>query len=129
MTIEQIIDSINKEWNSSSMVSLTAEVEGVLDLRLQGISPTLGDLVNNTNHILSQLISQRENNLNPIICCVYAAVGLRVLSLYFRTERVLGFPNMGNSVGTLPWSNQLTKKDVLKMFLDSMEEDFNIKIF
>lgn len=127
MTIEQVITTLNKEWNSNSMTQLTIEVEGVLDLRLQGNNPTLKDIVNNTNHILGQVITQREGNLNPVICCVYAAVGMRVLSLYFRPNTESGIPSMGNTVETLPWSGELSKEDVLTMFLKSIEEDFNIK--
>jgi hypothetical protein len=128
MTIQQIITSINKEWNSKSMVELTIEVEGILDLRLQGNNPTFKDIINNTNHILAQLIAQREIKLNPIICCVYAAIGLRVLSLYLRPNQESGWPSMGDSVETLPWSGEPTKEKVLSMFLKSIEEDFNIEI-
>ena len=128
MTIQQVITAVNKEWDSKSMVQFTIEVEGVLDLRLRGNNPTLKDILNNTNHILTQMISKWEKNLNPIICCVYAAVGMRVLSLYLRPNMESGWPSMGESVETLPWAGEPTKEKVLSMFLKSMEEDFNIKI-
>jgi len=128
MTIQQIITAANKEWNSKTMIQFTVEVDGVLDLRLRDKNPIINDLLNNTNHILGQMISQREKNLNPIICCVYAAIGIRILSLYLRPNQESGWPSMGESVETLPWAGDLTKEKVLTMFLKSMEEDFNIKI-
>ena len=128
MTIQQVITAINKEWNSKSMTQLTIEVEGVLDLRLGKNNPTFKDILNNTNHILSQMISKWEKKLNPITCCVYAAVGMRVLSLYLRPNMETGLPSMGQSVETLPWAGEPTKEKIVTMFLKSMEEDFNIQI-
>ncbi len=128
MTIQQAIIAINKEWNSKSMTQLTIEVEGVLNLRLGQSNATLKDILNNTNHILSQMISKWEKKLNPIIGCIYAAIGIRVISLYLRPNIETGLPSMGESVETLPWAGEPTKKQVLTMFLKSMEEDFNIQI-
>ena len=130
MTIEQVITAINKEWNSKSMVQSTIEVDSILDGRICDKNPTLNDLINNTNHILALMIYEREKSLNPILCCVWAAVGMRVLSLYLRPNRESGWPSMGYSIETLPWNEGILKKEkVLSMFLKSMEEDFNIEIF
>ena len=128
MTMQQIITAINKEWDSSSMIQFSASVESILAIRLPDKNPYVKDILNNTNHILAQLISNLERTTNPIIYCVYAAVGLRVMSLYCRPDKDFGFAAVGNSVETLPWECEYSKEEVLSMFLKSMEEDFKIEI-
>ena len=128
MTTQEIKTAINKEWNSQSMTKLTVEVDGVLDLRMQGGNPLFKDLLNNVNHILGQIIAKRESNPNSIIFCIYAAVGVRVLSLYMRQNPEAGFPSMGSSIETLPCEGEPTKERILQIFLKSMQEDFKVNI-
>ena len=128
MKIDEIVKLINVEWNSASMRQLSSNIEGVLEARLGEGQIDLNIIINQTNHILSQMIAPTNDSQDWRKLAVYAAAGVQVVSLYVRPEQSFGLAESGDSLASLPWAIDLSKEKLLGMFLRSMEEDFNIRI-
>jgi len=128
MNTSEVVRLVNVEWDSASMKEIATKVEGVLEVRLGGGQIDLNTIINQTNHILSQMIASTNDSNDWRKLAVYAAAGVQVVSLYVRPKQSYGVATNGNDLDSLPWGIDMTKEKLLEMFLKSVEEDFGIII-
>ena len=129
--MNKIINYIDSIWNSKEIIQNGRIIDGLVDVQLQGKELSLGNLLNITNHVLSMVIQNNKHTMKKGDYYMFAAIGIRTMSQYGAPSNSnISISKFGNSFKSLNWEfpSQYSKETVLTLFLNSMQEDFNISL-